>query len=106
MPTDVIDVASANGHESEGSDMLGVAGAEQRPAFTAEGQPLTDREVEILGLVARGFRNKQIADELHLSLRTVETHLAHAFAKLKVETRTQALLRAAARGLLVFPMIF
>jgi DNA-binding NarL/FixJ family response regulator len=70
-----------------------------------EGERLTDRELEILELVARGLRNRQIAEELHLSSRTVEAHLAHAFTKLKVATRTQALLQAAARGLLVIPMV-
>ena len=70
-----------------------------------EAERLTDREVEILEFVARGLRNRQIAEELHLSSRTVEAHLTHAFTKLKVATRTQALVQAAARGLLVIPMV-
>ncbi len=87
-----------------------IASALMKRAVSARGSRseagrLTGREVEILELVARGLRNRQIAEELHLSSRTVEAHLTHAFTKLKVATRTQALLQAAARGLLVIPMV-
>jgi DNA-binding NarL/FixJ family response regulator len=48
---------------------------------------LTSRELEIAQLVATGLTNKQIAEHLFLSPRTVETHLMHLFAKLDVSTR-------------------
>jgi DNA-binding NarL/FixJ family response regulator len=65
---------------------------------------LTDRELEILRLAALGLRNKEIADRLYLSLRTVEGHLSHVFNKLGVGSRTEAIVHAAARGWLVIPI--
>ena len=58
---------------------------------------LSPRELEIAGLVHQGRTNKQIAAALHLSERTVETHLTHAFRKLGVSRRT-ALAAAVERG--------
>lgn len=66
-------------------------------------EKLTDREMEILRLAALGLRNKEIADRLHLSQRTVEGHLSHVFTKLNVGSRTEAILHAASRGWLVLP---
>jgi len=51
---------------------------------------LTARQAEILGLVARGFTDGEIAAELYLSVRTVEKHLEHAFARLDVHSRNDA----------------
>jgi DNA-binding NarL/FixJ family response regulator len=51
---------------------------------------LTKQELIVLALVARGWRTSRIAEELHLSPRTVETHLSHIFAKLDVSSRTEA----------------
>jgi DNA-binding NarL/FixJ family response regulator len=64
---------------------------------------LTERELEILCLAAIGLRNKEIADRLFLSLRTVEGHLSHVFNKLGAASRTEAIVHAAARGWLVIP---
>jgi DNA-binding NarL/FixJ family response regulator len=64
---------------------------------------LTERELEILRLAAIGLRNKEIADRLFLSLRTVEGHLSHVFNKLGVASRTEAIMQAAAKGWLVLP---
>ncbi len=50
---------------------------------------LTDREWEIVRLVAEGRPNKAIASKLHLSVRTVEGHVRHALAKAGLENRTQ-----------------
>ncbi len=50
-----------------------------------------------------GLRNKEIAERLHLSQRTVEGHLSHVFTKLNLGSRTEAVLHAAARGWLVIP---
>ncbi len=66
-------------------------------------EKLTEREMEILRLAALGLRNKEIADRLNLSQRTVEGHLSHVFTKLNLGSRTEAILHAAARGWLVIP---
>lgn len=58
---------------------------------------LTARESEVLALVARGSSNAEIARELGLSLKTVQNHVSHVLAKLRVRDRTQAALRV--RGL-------
>lgn len=51
---------------------------------------LTPRELEVLALVARGLRNKEVADELRVSIRTVEGHLSAILGKLGVRSRTAA----------------
>jgi DNA-binding NarL/FixJ family response regulator len=56
-------------------------------------QRLTEREAEILKLLAEGCRNKEIADRLGVSLDTVRTHLRHVYEKLQVNSRTEALLK-------------
>jgi non-specific serine/threonine protein kinase len=50
---------------------------------------LSEREAELAGLVAHGLSNKAIAASLHLSVRTVESHVRHALAKAGLENRTQ-----------------
>jgi DNA-binding NarL/FixJ family response regulator len=60
---------------------------------------LTDREMEVLRLVASGKRNKEIADELFLSEKTVKNHLSNILYKLQVNTRTEAALLAVQQGL-------
>lgn len=55
---------------------------------------LSERELEILELMARGHTNQQIADALFISLNTVKTHASNLFAKLDVRRRTQAVRRA------------
>jgi DNA-binding NarL/FixJ family response regulator len=62
--------------------------------------PLTDRELDVLRLVAQGLTNKAIATELHVSEATVKTHLVHTFTKLDVDDRTAAVMAALQRGLL------
>jgi DNA-binding NarL/FixJ family response regulator len=61
---------------------------------------LTNQERRVLALIARGYRNAQIARELFVSTRTVETHLYHIFDKLDVSSRTEAALFALRIGLL------
>lgn len=61
---------------------------------------LTKRELQTLEYAARGFRNREIADVLQVSARTVEGHLTSVFNKLGVSSRTEAIVQAAARGLL------
>jgi DNA-binding NarL/FixJ family response regulator len=64
-----------------------------RPAPPTGVQRLTGREAEILAQLAQGRRNKEIADQLHVSLDTVRTHLRHIYEKLHVNSRTEALLQ-------------
>jgi len=61
---------------------------------------LTGRELEILTLTGRGLTNKAIGLSLHISDRTVQNHLAHIFQKLQAASRTEAVMRAVALGLL------
>ena len=63
---------------------------------------LTKQERTVLALVARGWRNADIARELVISTRTVETHLYHIFDKLQVSSRTEAVLFALRSGLVSF----
>jgi len=63
-------------------------------------QTLTDREVEVLRLAARGRGNKEIAAELDLSVRTIQAHLGNIFNKLKVGSRTEAVIVGLKNGLL------
>lgn len=60
---------------------------------------LTEREVDVLRLVARGFNNADIAERLHLSEGTVRNHVSGIFAKLEVSDRTQAAVIAIQHGL-------
>jgi DNA-binding NarL/FixJ family response regulator len=60
---------------------------------------LTDREREILGFIAQGYNNVDIADKLVLSLKTVQNHVSSIYTKLQVADRAQAILRAQKAGL-------
>jgi predicted ATPase/DNA-binding CsgD family transcriptional regulator len=62
--------------------------------------PLTKREQEVLGLMAFGLANKEIADRLSLSPRTVESHIGHVLGKLNTPTRARAVAEAGRAGLL------
>lgn len=62
-------------------------------------EPLTERETEILGLVAEGLANKEIARRLSIAEKTVKTHLTSIFQKLGVQSRVQAALYAIRTGL-------
>ena len=53
---------------------------------------LTDREIEVLKLVAKGKKNAKIAKELSISTHTVKAHIANILAKLSAEDRTQAVI--------------
>jgi LuxR family maltose regulon positive regulatory protein len=63
-------------------------------------EPLTDRELQVLALLAAGVSNQQIASELVVALETVKKHVSHILAKLGAANRTQAVARARALGLL------
>ncbi len=79
-----------------------VSGRKTHPAED-EIEALTGREMEVLRLLAQGMTNKQIADTLVISDRTVQTHLSNIFAKLAVSSRTEAVLVAMKRNLLQAP---
>ncbi len=59
---------------------------------------LSDREMDVLRLAAKGQSNQDIADELCLSLRTVQAHLGHIFNKMQVSSRTEAVVHALKEG--------
>lgn len=61
---------------------------------------LSSRELQVLSLVAQGKTNKEIGENLFISGRTVQGHLSKIFVKLEVETRTEAVVKSAANGLI------
>ena len=61
-------------------------------------EKLTEREMEVLSLAAKGFTNKAIGVQLGISDRTVQGHLAHIFGKLQASSRTEAVMRAVSLG--------
>jgi LuxR family maltose regulon positive regulatory protein len=72
------------------------------PALPAELiEPLTERELEVLQLIAEGLSNKEIARQLVLSLPTVKWHTSNIYGKLSVKNRTQAVAKARALGILL-----
>jgi two-component system, NarL family, response regulator YdfI len=84
------------------SGEAGVPG--QRPALVATAppvQPLTPREIEVLGMLAEGAGNKAIASRLGISEHTVKTHVGSIFGKLGVSNRAEAVASAARLGLLM-----
>jgi len=74
--------------------------ADTDAARRTEEDPLSEREREVLRLLALGHTNQQIAGQLYISVRTVETHRAHIMQKLRLETRAELVRYALAHGLL------
>ena len=72
--------------------------ASQSPAATAF-PDLTDREREVLGLLAGGLSNQEIADRLFISVKTVRNHVSNIYSKLQVVDRVQAIIRARDAGM-------
>lgn len=62
---------------------------------------LTQREIDVIRLTAHGMTNREIGQELHVSHRTVQGHLANIYAKLNVNSRTEAVTEALKRGWIV-----
>jgi LuxR family maltose regulon positive regulatory protein len=63
-------------------------------------EPLTNRELEVLSLIAAGKRNREIADELVVTLETVKKHVSHIFDKLGATNRTEAVKQARELGVI------
>jgi len=77
-----------------------LAAAEAEASARAAADPLSDREREVLRLLALGHTNQEIAKMLYISVRTAETHRAHIMQKLRLSTRAELVRYALAQGLL------
>ena len=84
-------------HPTLGARMV-AAEAQERAA--AEADPLSEREREVLRLLALGHTNQEIAQELFISVRTAESHRAHFMQKLRLATRAELVRYALSHGLL------
>jgi NarL family two-component system response regulator YdfI len=106
---EIVGVAASAANVSPAADVVVIARAGRstaRVANVAADEPvaealLTNRERQVLGLLADGLGNKQIAGRLGISTNTVKTHLELLFDKLGVSSRTEAVATAARRGLLL-----
>jgi two-component system response regulator NreC len=87
-------------HPALGARMVA---ADAAALAAAEADPLSDREREILRLLALGHTNQEIAGMLYISVRTAETHRAHIMQKLRLTTRAELVRHALAQGLLDDP---
>ena len=74
--------------------------ADAEAAKRAEEDPLSEREHDVLRLLALGHTNQEIAKQLYISVRTAETHRAHIMQKLRLQTRADLVAYALERGLL------
>jgi two-component system, NarL family, response regulator NreC len=74
--------------------------AEAEAKSREEADPLSDREREVMRLLALGHTNQEIAKMLYISVRTAETHRAHIMQKLRLSTRAELVRHAIDQGLL------
>jgi two-component system, NarL family, response regulator NreC len=84
-------------HPSLGAKLVAAEAEERR---RAEADPLSDREREVLRLLALGHTNQEIASILYISVRTAETHRAHIMQKLRLSSRAELVRHALEEGLL------
>jgi two-component system, NarL family, response regulator NreC len=84
-------------HPALGARMVA---AEARERADAEADPLSEREREVLRLLALGHTNQEIAQQLYISVRTAESHRAHIMQKLRLTTRAELVRYALTHGLL------
>ncbi|AGL19618.1 response regulator transcription factor [Actinoplanes sp. N902-109] len=87
-------------HRGESVLSPAVAGRLMGEVRSPAREPLSQRELEVLGLIAQGCSNRETATRLFISEATVKTHLLHAYAKLGVRDRAAAVATAFERGLL------
>jgi NarL family two-component system response regulator LiaR len=85
---------TANGQSVMAAQVTGKMMERLRRPTTHLHDDLTEREQEVLQLMARGMANQEIADELFISLKTVKTHVSNILSKLDVVDRTQAVVYA------------
>jgi NarL family two-component system response regulator LiaR len=71
-----------------------------KPNYINGSEQLTEREQEVLRLVAKGLSNQAVAETLHLSKGTVKVHVSNIFGKLQVNSRTEAAMLAVQLGLI------
>jgi DNA-binding NarL/FixJ family response regulator len=71
-------------------DTLKATSRQTKPPSVDGFEPLTERELHVLQLIESGYTNKQIAQEMIVSLNTVKFHLKNIYGKLGVDNRTQA----------------
>lgn len=74
---------------------------EERENSITPVEPLTNREIAVLRVVAQGYRNGEIAQKLSISIKTVETHLTSIYGKLGVQSRAELIALAQKQGLLL-----
>ena len=91
---------AAGGHYVHPELGARLVAAESRERKRAEEDPLSDREHEVLRLLALGHSNQEIAGQLYISVRTAETHRAHIMQKLRLSTRAELVRYALDQGLL------
>ena len=84
-------------HPALGARLVAAEAAERA---AAEADPLSDREREVLRLLALGHTNQEIAQSLYISVRTAESHRAHIMQKLRLTTRAELVRYALSHGLL------
>jgi two-component system response regulator NreC len=87
-------------HPRLGAELIKAEEEARRGPATARGVPLSEREVDVLRLVAAGYSNKEIAEELYLSVRTVETHKTHIIQKTGLRQRSELVRFATDSGLI------
>jgi len=96
----VADLLSRSGYEA-----LAIAGAPDPEAAALDSayelDPLSERELEVLGLIAAGLSNREIAERLYISIGTVKRHAHNIYSKLQANSRTQAVARARELGIIV-----
>lgn len=81
-----------------GGDAWAAQGAQMEPVEREAPVYLTRTELDVLRLLAKGLRNKDIAQELYISVNTVKTHVASIFRKLRVKNRSEAVRYVWSRG--------
>ena len=84
----------APGYVSRLLAAFGESARPELPAAQALAEPLTERELDVLRLIAAGLSNREIAQELFIAVSTVKSHINHIYGKLDVRSRTQAVAKA------------